>query len=213
MARALRRSRGALTGLPVVIALGVGVALASVEAPRRTEAAYPSYLGRGRVGQMVVNSSLNTDRAEELVSSTPGARSYVSDSILTATPDSGEPRSQDELGSNLVRCACPVTGGTSTRTARSSTRAACSVAAPTDGSDRRHRPARGGRPRTGGRLAPRPARFCARSRCEGVVMVVEGRTGNSRSATWRAPAGHQGTRYGTGVAGSTRVLSRGEAGS
>ena len=44
LARAgLRRGQG-LVGLAMMLALGLGVAIASLEAARRTERAYPSYL-------------------------------------------------------------------------------------------------------------------------------------------------------------------------
>jgi hypothetical protein len=64
MARAgFRRHRRALLGLSVVMALGFGVALASLEAATRTRLAYPSYLRQAEVGHMVVNPSVITDRA------------------------------------------------------------------------------------------------------------------------------------------------------
>lgn len=101
LARAgLRRHRRGLLGLAVVLALGVGVALASLEAARRTENAYPSYLRRAEVGEVVVNPSLNSDRAAEIIASTPGVSGYVSDSWLTVTPDDGHPRTQSEVDAN-----------------------------------------------------------------------------------------------------------------
>ena len=103
LARVLRRSRRSLLGLALVLAIGIGVALASLEAATRTESAYPSYLRRARVGHMVVNPGLNTDRAQQIVASTPGVKSYVSDSIVTATPDDGHPRTQDELDQNVTQ--------------------------------------------------------------------------------------------------------------
>jgi len=103
MARVLRRSRGALAGLSLVLAIGIGVALASLEAAVRTEDAYPSYLRRAEVGELVVNPSRNTDRAAEIIATTPGVAGFVSDSILTATPDGGEPRTQPELDRNVTQ--------------------------------------------------------------------------------------------------------------
>ena len=98
LARAgLRRRRGSLVALAVVLALGLGVAIASLEAAARTGDAYPSYLRRAEVGELVVNPSFLTDRVEEIIASTPGVRGYVSDSLLTATPDRGEPRTQAEV--------------------------------------------------------------------------------------------------------------------
>lgn len=93
----IRRHRGALLGISIVLALGLGVAIASWEAATRTEQAYPSYLRGAEVGELVVNPSFNTDRAEEVIAATPGIRSYASDSLLTATPDRGEPRNQADV--------------------------------------------------------------------------------------------------------------------
>lgn len=101
----LRRRRGALVGLALALALGLGVAVASLEASVRTDRAYPAYLARSEVAELVVNPSLSTDRAEEIIASTPGVKRYVSDSLLTATADRGEPRAQSEidLGATQVR--------------------------------------------------------------------------------------------------------------
>lgn len=90
----LRRRRVSLLGLAIVLALGTGVTIASLEASARTDRAYQSYLGRSEVGELVVNPSLITDRVAGIIASTPGVSSYVSDSLLTATPDRGEPRTQ-----------------------------------------------------------------------------------------------------------------------
>ena len=92
-----RRRRGSLLGLALVVAIGTGVALTALEAAARTENAYPSYLRRAQVGELVVNPSLTTDRVEGIIASTPGVESYVSDSMLTATPDDGAPRTQAEV--------------------------------------------------------------------------------------------------------------------
>ncbi len=98
LARAVFRRHGrGLLGLAVVLALGIGLALASLEAARRTDSAYPSYLRRAEVGELVVNPNLNPDRGEEIISSTPGVSGYVSDSWLTVTPDEGHPRTQSEV--------------------------------------------------------------------------------------------------------------------
>jgi hypothetical protein len=103
MARGLRRSAGSLLGLSVVLTVGIGVALGSLEVAARTEDAYPSYLRRAQVGELVVNPGLVTERTDDLIGSTPGVRDYVSDSILAATPDRGEPRTEAELDSDLTQ--------------------------------------------------------------------------------------------------------------
>lgn len=96
---AVRRRRGALGGLSLVIAIGMGVSVASFEAARRTERAYPAYLERADVGDVVVNPSLSTDRAEELIRNTPGIAAYTSDDLMLASLDDGEPRRQGVVDS------------------------------------------------------------------------------------------------------------------
>lgn len=98
----IRGRRGALAGLCVVIALGTGVSLASFEAAQRTERAYPTYLERADVGDLVVNPSLSTARAEETIRTTPGVAAYTSDDLLVATLDDGAPRRQGVVDSPQV---------------------------------------------------------------------------------------------------------------
>lgn len=98
LARAgLRRHRRGLLGLSVVLALGLGVSMASLEAARRTENAYPAYLRRAEVGELAVNPNLLTDRAQEIIATTPGVAGVVSDAWLSATPDDGDPRTLNEV--------------------------------------------------------------------------------------------------------------------
>jgi hypothetical protein len=103
MARPLRRSWAPLAGLALVLTVGIGVALGSLEAATRTENAYSSYLRRAQVGAVVVNPNLITERAQEVIGSTTGVRGYVSDSILAATPDGGDARTEAELDSDLTQ--------------------------------------------------------------------------------------------------------------
>lgn len=104
LARAgLRRGLRPLLGLSLVLALGLGVTIASLEAAARTERAYPSYLRRAEVGQLVVNPSLNTARAAEIIASTPGVKGYASDSLLTATSDGGDPTKPADVGSDATQ--------------------------------------------------------------------------------------------------------------
>ena len=99
---AARRRRGALGGLCLVVAIGIGVSLASFEAARRTERAYPTYLERANVGDLVVNPSLSTDRAEEVIRTTPGVATYTSDDLLVVSLDDGAPRPQGVVDSPEV---------------------------------------------------------------------------------------------------------------
>ena len=97
-----RRRLGALGALALVLAIGIGVSLASFEAAHRTEQAYPSYLERAEVGDLVVNPSLSTNRAEEVIRTTPGVAGYTSDDIMTASLDDGAPRPQGVVDSPEV---------------------------------------------------------------------------------------------------------------
>jgi ABC-type lipoprotein release transport system permease subunit len=92
--------RVAALGLALVLALGLAVSLASLEAARRTERAYPSYLRSSNAGDVVINPSLVTDRTAALIGSTPGVQSYVSDSMLTASLDDGAPRTRAQIESD-----------------------------------------------------------------------------------------------------------------
>jgi hypothetical protein len=58
MARGLQRSSGALAGLGLVLAMGIGVAGGSLEAAMGTQNAYPFYLQRAGVGEVVVNPGI-----------------------------------------------------------------------------------------------------------------------------------------------------------
>jgi hypothetical protein len=95
----LRRRWLALIGLSAVVALGIGAAIASLSAAWRTDHAYPEYLRRAEVGDVVVNPSLLTDRIVDVIASAPGVLDVTSDSLLAATPDGGAPRTQSEVDS------------------------------------------------------------------------------------------------------------------
>jgi hypothetical protein len=99
----LRRRRGSIVALAVVLALGLGVAIASLEAAARTDDAFPSYLRRAQVNELVVNPSFNTDRAEQIIASTPGVLSYVSDALLTAGPASATTQAAVDDDATQVR--------------------------------------------------------------------------------------------------------------
>jgi hypothetical protein len=94
---ALRRRAGALAGLALLVAVGVGVSLTAFETAARTQRAYPDYLRRADVAEVVVNPSLSTDRAEEIIASTPGVERYATDDLMIATIDDGKPRTQREV--------------------------------------------------------------------------------------------------------------------
>ncbi|MEY2569847.1 MAG: putative transport system permease protein, partial [Acidimicrobiaceae bacterium] len=91
-----RRRLGGLLGIALVLAVGLGVSVSALEAATRTEHAYPDYLRRANVGEVVVNPSLATDRAAEIIASTPGVLGFTSDSLLTAAPATDQPTSDED---------------------------------------------------------------------------------------------------------------------
>src|SRR3954447_20492630 len=100
LARATARARRwSLVGLAVLVGLGLGVALAAFAIADRTDRAYDRYLRRADVGDLVVNPSLNTERAAAIIRGTRGVRSVATDDLLTATLDDGAPRTQSKVDS------------------------------------------------------------------------------------------------------------------
>jgi hypothetical protein len=65
--RGLRRQAGALAGIVLVLAAGLGTSLASMSVAWRTDEAFPRYLRQAEVGDVVVNPSILTDRLFEVV--------------------------------------------------------------------------------------------------------------------------------------------------
>ena len=63
----VRRGLGGLVAIVVVATLGLGAALTSIEAAERTRSAYPDYLERADVADLVVNPVLANARTEELI--------------------------------------------------------------------------------------------------------------------------------------------------
>jgi hypothetical protein len=86
----LRRNLAALAAVALLLTAGLGAGLASIEIADRTERAYPDYLRRADVGDLVVNPSLDTVEAEEMIRSTPGVLGVASDSLLTVAVNDNE---------------------------------------------------------------------------------------------------------------------------
>ncbi len=104
LARASARDRlGPLVGLAFLVALGLAVSVAAVDLAARTEDAYPRYLERSDVGDLVVNPSLSSERAADLIEGIDGVRRVTTDDVLTATFDDGTPRPQSEVDSGTVQ--------------------------------------------------------------------------------------------------------------
>ena len=96
----VRRNVAALAAIALVLAVGLGAGLTSLEIAHRTERAYPDYLRRADVAELVVNPSLNTDTTEGIIRSVPGITSITSDALLTGSVDNG---STDPLVENFLQ--------------------------------------------------------------------------------------------------------------
>jgi len=94
---AFRRSWGGLIAIVLVLAIGLGAAVTAIEAADRTVSAYPDYLERNEVADLVVNTVLANERTQEILEGTPGVERVVSDSLLTAAPAEDPEGSSDLL--------------------------------------------------------------------------------------------------------------------
>ncbi|MCU1427279.1 MAG: hypothetical protein JWL83_1279 [Actinomycetia bacterium] len=102
----LRASRVAFGVLAVVIALGLGVGMAALAAAYRTQHAYPDYVHRANVADLVINPSLLTADVDAVLRSLPYVRHVSSDSLFSFAIDDGHPR----LISDLARSSDPSEG-------------------------------------------------------------------------------------------------------
>lgn len=105
-----RARRAALIGLAGLIALGLGGALAAFAIAARTDRAFDQHLARAAVGDLVVNPSLATGRAAEIIAGIDGVISVASDDLLTATLDGGSARRQIEVDSSFVHVRTSLDG-------------------------------------------------------------------------------------------------------
>ncbi|MEP7203019.1 MAG: FtsX-like permease family protein [Ilumatobacteraceae bacterium] len=92
-----RRRRFARLALALLLVVGVGASLAALSAAWKTDHAYPDYLRRADVSQLVVNPSLATDHLVDVVRTTPGVDAMVSDALFAATPGESGPRPRGEV--------------------------------------------------------------------------------------------------------------------
>ncbi|MEO5840732.1 MAG: hypothetical protein ABIQ73_16630 [Acidimicrobiales bacterium] len=106
----VRQRLGALVGLALLLAVGLGGSIAAFTAAWRTDHAYPDYLDRNEVNELVVNPSVLTDRAIEVIVSTPGVVRVASDSMLTATVDAGAPRTRSQIDSRATQVRASTDG-------------------------------------------------------------------------------------------------------
>lgn len=92
--QAFRGRLVALGTLALLITIGLGTAIAALTAAWRTDHAYPDYLRRAEVSELVVNPSVVTDRMAERIASAPGVVGVTADSLLVASADDGQPRTR-----------------------------------------------------------------------------------------------------------------------
>ncbi len=83
--RELRGSRASRIGLALVVALGGGTALGSAVVAYRTDHAYPDYVERADVAEVVINPSNDSVAMDAAIRSFDGVQSVHSDALLLAT--------------------------------------------------------------------------------------------------------------------------------
>ena len=92
-----RRRRWALLGLAAVTALGLGASLGAFAAAYRTDRAYPDYVRRADVTDLVVNPSLSTVEFDRAVHALPHVRGAWTEDQLTGGVGEHVPRTAGAL--------------------------------------------------------------------------------------------------------------------
>ena len=88
VARSEARRRGrSLVGLALLVAIGAGTTLAALGAAVRTRDAFPHYLDRADVADLIVNPSLLTTDVDAALRSLPHVRGASSSALLLAGID------------------------------------------------------------------------------------------------------------------------------
>jgi len=93
----LRRQWAALLALAIVVALGGGVALGAAIAADRTDRAYPDYVDRADVTELVINPSLSSQAMADAIENFDGVRSVHSNSLMAAQIGNVQPAPLGEL--------------------------------------------------------------------------------------------------------------------
>ena len=105
-----RRQRGALIALVVLVAIGGGAAIAAFSIASRTDRAYPDYLRRSAVDELVVNPRFVTDRLIGTLRATPGVQTVVSDVLLNASLNDSSPGTLAESVSDTTAVVASLDG-------------------------------------------------------------------------------------------------------
>ncbi|HSB87560.1 MAG TPA: hypothetical protein VLD86_14710, partial [Ilumatobacteraceae bacterium] len=91
-----RQRRGGLAATALLLSLGIGAGLAVLSTAWKTDHAYPDYLRRAAVNELIVNPRFVTDRLIDLIRSTPGVESMVTDALLNASISDNRPQTRGE---------------------------------------------------------------------------------------------------------------------
>jgi hypothetical protein len=110
-----RRQRGALVALAALVALGAGAGIAAFSIASRTDRAYPDYLRRSAVDELVVNPRFVTDRLIGTIRATPGVQAVVSDVLLNASLNDSTPGTLGESSSDTTAVVASLDGRYVTR--------------------------------------------------------------------------------------------------
>jgi hypothetical protein len=85
--RQVRRQWAATLSVALIVALGGGGTLLAIESAERTSTAFPRYLERADVGDLLINPSLFTAEIDEVIRGLPGVRTVTSDRLFMAAID------------------------------------------------------------------------------------------------------------------------------
>jgi FtsX-like permease family protein len=90
--RHVRRQRAGAVAIALIVTLGGAGTVLAVETAQRTSTAFPRYLERADVGDLLINPSLFTAEIDEVIRGLPGAGTVTSDSLfMAAIDDDGAP--------------------------------------------------------------------------------------------------------------------------
>ena len=93
----VRLRRSGYAGIAVVVAIGATAALGAIVGAWRTDRAYPSFLERNQVEQLVVNPSIGSAEMDAALRRLDGVTAVHSDTLMIASALSTEPKPLREL--------------------------------------------------------------------------------------------------------------------
>ncbi len=93
----LRRRWTAMTPLVLLVAAGTTGTMVAIAGAERTSDAYPRYVGASDVGDVVLNSALNTRDIDAVIRSLPNVAQVTSHTTFSVSLDDGRPRTRGEV--------------------------------------------------------------------------------------------------------------------